>query len=221
MTEGQWLSEPDIGVVQPIVDFVIQNGSERKLRLLSVALLRQRHYEDSVLFAQAIEAIERFADRRIARNELFEINSRVWAAMRRWEIGIETEFGDGGIYDFLHRGNEHRNVANATSQVSDDFDIEEVVGPALSDLLPHDIQLVHDIFGNPFRPVAFDPRWRSSNSVEIARTIYEDRAFDRMPILADALMDAGCEEPRVINHCQGPGPHVRGCWVVDLVLGKE
>ncbi len=82
-------------------------------------------------------------------------------------------------------------------------------------------RLARDIFGNPFRPVTFDPRWRSSNSVEIARTIYEDRAFDRMPILADALMDAGCEEPRIIEHCNGPGPHVRGCWVVDLVLGKE
>ena len=82
-------------------------------------------------------------------------------------------------------------------------------------------QYIRDIFGNPFRPVAFDPRWRTSDSVGVARGIYEDRAFERLPILADALMDAGCADEQVLSHCRGEGPHVRGCWVVDLVLGKE
>jgi hypothetical protein len=81
--------------------------------------------------------------------------------------------------------------------------------------------LVRDIFGNPFRPVVFDPRWRTSDSVGVARGIYEDRAFERMPILADALMDAGCDDEQVLGHCRGAGPHVRGCWVVDSALGKE
>ena len=80
---------------------------------------------------------------------------------------------------------------------------------------------VRDIFGNPFRPVTFDPRWRTSDVLGLARAIYDDRAFDRMPILADALMDAGCADEQVLGHCRGDGPHVRGCWVVDLVLGKE
>jgi len=80
---------------------------------------------------------------------------------------------------------------------------------------------VREIFGNPFRPVAFDPRWRSSDVVGLARAIYEDRAFDRMPILADALMDEGCADEQILEHCRGAGPHVRGCWVVDLLLGKE
>jgi hypothetical protein len=82
-------------------------------------------------------------------------------------------------------------------------------------------KLLRDIFGNPFRPIAFDPRWRTSDVLGLARAIYDDEAFERMPILADALMDAGCEDEQVISHCRGPGPHVRGCWVVDLVLGKE
>ncbi|HJZ89440.1 MAG TPA: hypothetical protein VKE40_01115 [Gemmataceae bacterium] len=77
-----------------------------------------------------------------------------------------------------------------------------------------------DIVGNPFHPVAFDPRWWTSDAVGLARAIYEDRASARMPILADALMDAGCADDTIIGHCRGPGPHVRGCWVVDLVLGK-
>jgi hypothetical protein len=81
--------------------------------------------------------------------------------------------------------------------------------------------LMRCIFGNPFRPVAIDPRWRTADTVALARGIYEDRAFERLPLLADALMDAGCDDEQVIGHCRSGGPHVRGCWVVDLVLGRE
>jgi hypothetical protein len=80
--------------------------------------------------------------------------------------------------------------------------------------------LFHDIFGNPFRPVAFDTAWRTDTAVSLARGMYESRDFGAMPILADALQDAGCEDEQVLNHCREPGPHVRGCWVCDLVLGK-
>ena len=81
--------------------------------------------------------------------------------------------------------------------------------------------LVRENFGDPFRPVAIDPRWRTSDTVGLARAIYDDRAFERLPILADALMDAGCEDEQIISHCRGEGPHVRGCWVVDLVLDRK
>jgi hypothetical protein len=80
--------------------------------------------------------------------------------------------------------------------------------------------LLHDIFGNPFRPVALDPAWLTSDVLALARGIYDERAFDRMPILADALQDAGCDSADVLGHCRSAGPHVRGCWVVDLLLGK-
>jgi hypothetical protein len=84
----------------------------------------------------------------------------------------------------------------------------------------HQPSLLRDIFGNPFRPVAPEPSWRTSTVVALAEGIYTDRAFDRLPILADALQDAGCDNADVLDHCRGSGPHVRGCWVVDLVLGK-
>jgi hypothetical protein len=74
---------------------------------------------------------------------------------------------------------------------------------------------------NFFRPVAFSLEWRTSTAVALAGQMYESRDFGAMPILADALQDAGCDNEEVLNHCRGPGPHVRGCWVVDLVLGKE
>jgi hypothetical protein len=82
-------------------------------------------------------------------------------------------------------------------------------------------QLVRDIFGNPFRPVTFDPTWRTTTAVQLTQGIYDSRDFSTMPILADALQDAGCDNADILDHCRGPGPHVRGCWVVDLVLGKE
>ncbi len=72
-----------------------------------------------------------------------------------------------------------------------------------------------------FRPINLDTFWLSSNVKEIARTIYDERSFERMPILANALEDAGCDNEEILRHCRGEGPHVRGCWVLDLLLGKE
>ena len=80
---------------------------------------------------------------------------------------------------------------------------------------------LRDVFGNPFRPVTIESRWLTETVVGIASCIYTERAFERMPILADALQEAGCENEVVLNHCREPGEHVRGCWVVDLLLGKQ
>jgi hypothetical protein len=78
-----------------------------------------------------------------------------------------------------------------------------------------------DIFGtNPFRPIIPDEAWMTPNAVILAQTMYESRDFTAMPLLADLLEEAGCPAD-VSEHCRGPGPHFRGCWVVDLVLGKE
>ena len=79
---------------------------------------------------------------------------------------------------------------------------------------------MREVVGNPFRPVTVDPRWLTSTVVDLSAAIYEERAFGRLPILADALMDSGCDDEQVIAHCHGHGPHVRGCWLVDLLLGK-
>lgn len=81
--------------------------------------------------------------------------------------------------------------------------------------------LFRDVIGNPYRSIRLDPRWRSGDAVALARGIYDERAFDRMPLLADALMDAGCDHEDILSHCRGEGPHVRGCWVVDLILSND
>jgi hypothetical protein len=86
-------------------------------------------------------------------------------------------------------------------------------------LNPH---LLRCIFGNPFRPVAFDPAWRTESAVALARTAYDTRNFTLLPILADALEEAGCDHADLLTHCRDPqATHARGCWVVDLVLNKS
>jgi len=82
-------------------------------------------------------------------------------------------------------------------------------------------EVCRDVFGNPFRPVSFSQEWRTETAAGLARQMYRSRKFSALPILADALQDAGCEDEHLLSHCRGPAPHVRGCWVVDLVLGKR
>ena len=88
------------------------------------------------------------------------------------------------------------------------------------DLEAEHAAFVHDIFGNPFRPVSFNPSWATPTATALAARMYESRDFGALPILADALQDAGCEHPDVLDHCRNDPVHVRGCWVVDLLLGK-
>jgi hypothetical protein len=84
---------------------------------------------------------------------------------------------------------------------------------------------VRDVFGPLlFRTVPVDPLWLAWNDgtvVRLAQAIYDERAFDRLPVLADALEEAGCDNADILVHCRWPGEHVRGCWPVDLILGKE
>ena len=85
--------------------------------------------------------------------------------------------------------------------------------------------LLCDIFGIPFRPTPSLPiavlAWNDRTVLRIAQGIYEERAFDSLAILADALLDAGCDNEELMAHCRAAGPHVRGCWAVDLILGKS
>jgi hypothetical protein len=89
----------------------------------------------------------------------------------------------------------------------------------------HQQRLIRDVFGNPFQPPPTMARewlgWSEGTAPRMAEAIYHEHAFERLPILADALEDAGCDNAAILTHCRGPGEHVRGCWVVDLLLGKE
>jgi hypothetical protein len=84
-------------------------------------------------------------------------------------------------------------------------------------------RLLRDVF-QPFSSHTVHPSWLTWNdgtARKIAQAIYDERAFERLPVLADALEDAGCDDADILRHCREPGEHVRGCWVIDLLLGKE
>jgi hypothetical protein len=98
---------------------------------------------------------------------------------------------------------------------------QQVMGPAKAAIRAAQMAILRDIFGNPFRPVTFAPEWRTDTARALAQQMYESRDFSAMPILADALQDAGCDSADILNHCRGPGLHVRGCWCIDAVLGKQ
>lgn len=106
----------------------------------------------------------------------------------------------------------------------DDFEAEERRERAARKQLA---RYLREVVGNPFKPPRFEPEWRTSTVAELARGIFADRAFDRFPILADALLDADCDEEAVLRHLRGTElgvkeqpQHVRGCWVIELVLGR-
>jgi hypothetical protein len=82
------------------------------------------------------------------------------------------------------------------------------------------VEAVREVFGNPFRPVRLEPAWRTPDVHQLARGIYEE-AFERLPILADALEEAGCDNEAILDHCRGRGHHLRGCWLVDLLTRRE
>ena len=82
-------------------------------------------------------------------------------------------------------------------------------------------EVIREVVRNPPRATKLDKKWRTDTAVSLARSMYESRDFSAMPILADALEDAGCDSAELLAHLRGDGPHARGCWALDLVIGKE
>ena len=225
MTEAEWLVSLDPAAM---AKSRVGIASDRKLRLLVCGACRQFwSLLPNKKSRHAVTLAERAADRALLCEKLQAVGDAVRVDL--WRKETAKEFAQG--YASMA-------AATATADLSSD-NVEWAMRAAEDALRWADIdatneyagagetgqatlaRLVSDIFGNPFRPVAFDPRWRTADVTALARGIYEDRAFDRLPLLADALMDAGCDHADVLAHCRGDGPHVRGCWVVDLVLGKE
>lgn len=114
---------------------------------------------------------------------------------------------------------------SAANDVLNSLQETKVLKAARADEKKAQVGLLHDIIGPlPFRTVTINPAWLAWNDGtvrRIAQAIYEDRVFDRMPILADALEDAGCADPVLLEHLRGPGQHVRGCFAVDLLTGRK
>jgi hypothetical protein len=102
-------------------------------------------------------------------------------------------------------------------------DRDGILEQALAGERAEQCRLLRDLVGDPFRPAELCPSWLAWNGgtvVGLAGTIYRERTFDMLPVLGDALEDAGCDDVQVLAHCRSRGPHVRGCWLLDALLGK-
>jgi hypothetical protein len=204
-------------------------AGERKLRLFGVACCKHIHHWSKLpLISDTINATEKFADDDISADELHDLQQAVEV------VGYPPREGSlpSAAFDSLPL-----RLARAASliarfddswpYVNDLWEVLHQIGvynPETTEELANanaTATLLRDIFGNPFRPVLLDRSWLTSDVVTLARGIYDERAFDRMPILADALQDAGCTSDEILNHCRDTNAmHVRGCWVVDLLLCK-
>jgi hypothetical protein len=228
MTEAEWLVCIDPG---PMFAFLQGKMSDRQLRLLMVTCcsrVLERMPDDRCRVG--VEVAGRFADGTVTDAELKTAilgTSAVWDATTvaiwddRWHLHQLARLAH---YTLVRRNDLLADFAHQTCVVIRDVLSTDHCGPTDVGVAPQvsgPVQFLRDIFGNPFRPATFDPAWRTSTAIAIAQQMYESRDFTAMPILADALQDAGCDNEDVLGHCRGPGPHVRGCWVVDLVLGKE
>jgi len=112
----------------------------------------------------------------------------------------------------------HKRAAQAVHRAKGESDDENRVDP---DEEKAQCEMVCDVYPNPPPTLTAAPAWLTPTVNSLADAIYAKRAFDRLPILADALEDAGCTNRDILDHCRQPGVHVRGCWVVDLVLGRK
>jgi hypothetical protein len=250
LTEEQWLtataSDPLLKFLQQHCRIAKVAGGKRKLRLFSVACCRAAwHLFTNEECRHAVEVGERAADGLATRVEVRE----AFAAANRITIGVHQRMGAmdmqqlrPGTADFLQINRDQAmssaaaytasqqggvlaaeivllSVINLSCLVSAEVPLEQH-RRRQGELDAYHADLVRDVFGNPFRKISVDPRWLTSSVIDLSKSIYEERAWERMPILADALMDAGCDNEDIINHCRSDRPHARGCWVVDAILGK-
>jgi hypothetical protein len=212
--------------------------SDRKLRLFACGCCRLIwHLPDQpVASHRAVEIAERYSDGLSGEEE------RAAAERQAWDAWYPDEADDRGKMGFMAVA----AFANTTGRTHHDADPQlgtwECVRDCIQTVLwiggredeegrfeaDRDREfrntvatLALCVFGNPFRPVAFSPAWRTDTAKALARRMYDARDFSAMPILADALQDAECDNDDILNHCRADGPHARGCWVVDCVLGRE
>ena len=146
-------------------------------------------------------ATQSFADEYVGRTILLALTAA-------WEIGDLVS-----VPESMWTANEPQWLAYLSAIRSPQYRTEQRLRA----------NLVRDVIPSPFRKIEFNPEWRhwrDDTIIHLAHTIYEEHRFDELMILADALEEAGCAEPSIIEHCRQPGPHIRGCWVVDALLEK-
>jgi hypothetical protein len=246
MTEAQWLACAD---PQLMLVFVRDTASDRKFRLFALACCARidQHITDprsqaALRFAEqhveagvrgrrgrpavvagsrlACRAAEDFAQTASAAEDyaqaLLEVNAAYAADGPLIPLGYHAALFSSGFAS--NTVGWASGCADRPGPLPPTYEAAQGAEKAAQTVL------LQDVLGPlPFRAVAVAPAWLSWNKGRLrhlATAIFEERSFEGLPVLADALEEAGCTNVDMLNHCRGPGPHVRGCWVVDLLLGK-
>ena len=225
MTEAEWLACADPG---PMLDFLDERVTERKARLLVCACCRRlwRLLKDG-RSRQAVSAAEEYADGLLGHDELAAVGRDAGRARRTKAARAAAAVAAGETfvywlfpYPSTRPRYESGLWAAWARQVIAEMSSTRDAGPVVA--------LVRELFGNPFRPVALVPSWRTADAVMLAEAAYQERALpagtldrDRLGLLADALLDGGCSDTDLLGHLRSEGPHVRGCWALDRCLGRE
>ncbi len=215
MTDTEWLASAD---PEALVNFLRGRASDRKLRLFACACCRDIWpYLTEEVSRRSVEAAEAFADGQASKQELR-------AAKRA--AGAFSDVQGAWVAAYVTVGADAWTAAH------------DVLEHAVWAAVPHGGQLLvtdqraalarfahllRDVIGNPFRPALADPAWLTwadGTVPRLAQAIYEGRRFEQLPILADALEEAGCADAAILGHCRSPAAHARGCWGLDLLLGK-
>jgi hypothetical protein len=172
---------------------------------------------------RAVETAERYADGLATKEDLRAVRDPAFTATMR-HMAASVPRADGSIH-----GDDYPQISTADAAWSTTFPRAKDLAQAarcvryigsLKDW-PWQSDLLRCVFGNLFRATVFDPAWRTPTVITIAQAIYTERRFADLPILADALEEAGCTIAAILDHCRSGGEHARGCWPVDLVSGKQ
>jgi hypothetical protein len=196
--------------------------SDRKMRLFAIACCRRIwHRLSDPRSRRAIEIAERYVESKVRNLERESARREARAAMMEGERDSEKDPAWALRGELVALTVSERVSANLLIALfNEKAQKQNPTGETTESVAQAD--LLRDLFGHlPFRSTNSNRNWLTPTVLSFAQAIYDDGTFDHLPILADALEDAGCDNADILSHCRGPGPHVRGCWVVDLLLGKK
>jgi hypothetical protein len=242
VTEAEWLNAAD---PQPMLDYLRGRATARKQRLFAVACCRRIwHLLTDERSRRAVEFAERYADGQADEEDLrlaatgaetvaealavyagpTDVNDESSAAF----AALNATRTDGNVASYVAANAASAAYHEGAFAAEDDDLMATLHGrPGAAACRAREraeqADILRELFGNPFKPVSVDRawlRWNGGTVSALAAEVYAESAFDRLPLLADSLEDAGCSETSLLGHLRGPGPHAHGCWALDLVLAK-
>jgi hypothetical protein len=215
MTDAEWLACSD---PKPMLEFLNGKASDRKLRMFAISCYRSVRDQFRIkLGDSAVEVAEQFAEGLLTAEKMAAARDAIPGAPEMYPTKGNPAYDLPYLICVTDMQLSAELIANIASKA---FTYPSKVAQDRIRLaeMQRQCEFLRDIFS--FHPITLSPSWLTSTVVSLANQMYDTRDFSAMPILADALMDASCDNETILTHCRGLGPHTRGCWVIDLILSK-